>query len=167
MKLAYLGTFNHTGSFLTWVLTHCLGITMTRINDFGQPIGPAVDGWTERPKPTKTAIDGQYCRLEPLDPGRHAADLFAAYQTALDGRAWTYLFAEPFTQQSDFSTYVARCAQSVDPMHFAVVDAVTKRAVGTMALMRIDPAHGVMEVGALHFHHFCSARAPQQRPNTC
>ena len=42
-------------------------------------------------------------------------------------------------------------AQSADPLQFAVVDAATERASGTLSLMRIDPAHGVIEVGNVNF----------------
>ena len=27
--------------------------------------------WTPRPRPARAAIEGRYCRLEPLDPKRH------------------------------------------------------------------------------------------------
>ncbi|WP_174261934.1 GNAT family N-acetyltransferase, partial [Pantoea ananatis] len=40
---------------------------------------------------------------------------------------------------------------SRDPLHFSVVDRKTDRAVGTLSLMRIDAANGVMEVGFVTF----------------
>jgi RimJ/RimL family protein N-acetyltransferase len=36
-------------------------------------------------------------------------------------------------------------------MHFAVIDRLSGRAVGTLALMRIDPANGAIEVGSVNF----------------
>jgi RimJ/RimL family protein N-acetyltransferase len=42
-------------------------------------------------------------------------------------------------------------AASEDPLHFAVVDLASGRAVGTLALMRIDAANGVVEVGHVMF----------------
>jgi RimJ/RimL family protein N-acetyltransferase len=41
--------------------------------------------------------------------------------------------------------------QEDDPMHFAVVDLNTGKAVGTLALMRQDPTNGVVEVGYVAF----------------
>ena len=38
-------------------------------------------------------------------------------------------------------------AASVDPLHYTVIDLATGKAVGTLALMRIDRANGVIEVG--------------------
>ncbi|SFU77635.1 Protein N-acetyltransferase, RimJ/RimL family [Polaromonas sp. YR568] len=64
---------------------------------------------------------------------------------------WTYLLAEPFTQLSELGAYLDRAAASLDPIHYTVVDMETQRAVGTMALMRIDPVNGVMEVGHITY----------------
>lgn len=121
------------------------------INAYGQPIGPAVHDWAPRPRPAPTVMEGQYCRLEPVNPARHAADLFAAYSTATDGRVWTYLSSEPFARLEDFTAYLERAAASADPLHFTVIDIATQRAVGTMALMRIDPANGSVEVGFITY----------------
>ncbi|NKE29950.1 N-acetyltransferase, partial [Mycobacterium tuberculosis] len=44
-----------------------------------------------RPRPERIVLEGRYCRLEPLDAERHAADLHAAYSQAPDGSDWTYL----------------------------------------------------------------------------
>ena len=49
-------------------------------NDFAQPIGAPVPGWTPRPQPTGVTLAGRYCQLEPLQADRHAADLDAAWE---------------------------------------------------------------------------------------
>ena len=69
---------------------------MPRLNAFGQPIGDPLPGWTPVPFPPHTAIDGRYCRVEPLAPA-HAPGLWDAFQED-DGRNWTYLAPEPFTR---------------------------------------------------------------------
>ncbi|WP_028601266.1 GNAT family N-acetyltransferase [Ottowia thiooxydans] len=124
---------------------------MTRLNDYGQPIGDPVSEWTPRRLPPRATIEGHFCRLEPINAKRHGADLFAANTTALDGRAWTYLFAEPFTRCEEFNVYLEKLETSDDPLFFAVVDGKTQRAVGFLSLMRIDPAHGVIEVGNINY----------------
>src|SRR5262249_32896420 len=48
------------------------------LNALGQPIGFALPGWSARPRPPRQAIGGRYCRIEPLDLERHAAQLHAA-----------------------------------------------------------------------------------------
>jgi RimJ/RimL family protein N-acetyltransferase len=122
-----------------------------RRNQYDQPIGPAVAGWTERPRPPRHTVAGRYCRLEPVDPQRHAADLFAAYMEAPDARDWTYLFTERPETPSLFRDYLTNLAKSEDPLHCTIVDTATAKPVGTAALMRIDPAHGVIEVGSIAY----------------
>jgi RimJ/RimL family protein N-acetyltransferase len=94
---------------------------------------------------------GRYCRLEPVSVQRHEKDLFAAYMAAPDGRDWTYLFSDRPASESDFNAYLAKLEKSEDPLHFAIVNSATNRAIGTAALMRIEPAHGVIEVGSITF----------------
>ena len=123
----------------------------TKTNEYGQPVGEALPYWTTRPLPTRTAIAGRFCRLEPLDPARHAADLYTAFSQAADGRDWTYMTAGPFTSLADYRAHAERAAASTDPLHFAVIDNRSGQAVGTLSLMRIDPANGVIEVGHVAF----------------
>ena len=122
-----------------------------RHNAYGQPVGPLLPGWTARPLPPRRAIEGRYCVLEPLDAARHADDLHAAYAQAPDGRDWTYLGVERPADLAGIRAHIERAAQSADPMHFAVVDRQSGRAIGTLALMRIDPANGAIEVGSVNF----------------
>jgi RimJ/RimL family protein N-acetyltransferase len=133
-----------------------------RQNKFGQPIGPAVDGWSPRPRPQRTNMIGRYCRLEPVNVEHHEADLIAAYMEAPDDRDWTYLFHERPERGEHFQSYLAKLEKSDDPLHFTIVDTDTNRAAGTAALMRIDPAHGVIEVGSIAF----SARLKKTRAAT-
>jgi RimJ/RimL family protein N-acetyltransferase len=122
-----------------------------RLNEYGQSIGPLVPEWTARALPPRRLIEGRYCTLEPLDAARHADDLYAAYAQAPDGRDWTYLFVERPGDLAATRAHVERAAQTADPMHFAVIDGQSGRAVGTLALMRIDPTHGAIEVGSVTF----------------
>lgn len=107
--------------------------------------------WAPRPLPPRATLHGDSCSLEPLDPARHGADLLRAHGAAPDGRLWTYLPVGPFEHDADFLAYLERAARSADALHFAVVDATSRRALGTMALMRMDPANGVIEVGHIAF----------------
>jgi RimJ/RimL family protein N-acetyltransferase len=122
-----------------------------RKNQYGQAIGPSIPDWSERRRPQRNVIVGRYCRVEPVDVERHAADLFSAYMEAPDSRDWTYLFTERPKSPEQFRIYLEKLAASQDPLHFAFVDTGTGRAVGTAALMRMDPVHGVIEVGNIIF----------------
>jgi RimJ/RimL family protein N-acetyltransferase len=131
-------------------------------NEFGQPIGEPVPGWTPRTKPEPVTLTGKWCRLEPLDAARHADDLFDAWRSGPDQRGWTYLSVGPFERVEDFRAYTAAAAQSTDPRHYAVIDLKSGRAVGSLSLMRQDPANGVIEVGHVVF----SPRLKQTRLST-
>ena len=122
-----------------------------RTNEYAQPIGEPVPGWKARPLPGDVTLRGAYCRLEPLDAKRHADDLYAAYRVAPDHRDWTYMPVGPFDTADDYRRYAEDAARSADPRHYAVVDGKTAKPVGTLALMRIEPRHGVIEVGSVAF----------------
>ena len=48
-------------------------------SELGQPIGFPLPHWTARPRPLRNAMEGRYCRIELVDPARHAVDLYTAY----------------------------------------------------------------------------------------
>ena len=122
-----------------------------RVNAFQQPIGPDVPGWTPRPRPPLTPITGRYCRLEPLSAERHAADLYQAFSQAPDDSDWTYMGVGPFADVAAYRAFAEAAQAGNDPLHHAIIDLQTGRAIGTLALMRIDPANGVIEVGFVSF----------------
>lgn len=128
-------------------------------NAHGQPVGLPVPGWSARPCPERVTLSGHYGRIEPLDVERHAAELHAAYAAAPDGRDWTYMSIGPFEDLQSYLSHARAAAASTDPLHYAVVDRASGRALGTFALMRIDAANGVAEVGYVAF-----SRALQRTP---
>jgi RimJ/RimL family protein N-acetyltransferase len=107
--------------------------------------------WSVRPLPPRTAIGGRFCRVEPLDPEQHAADLFEANCDDHDGRNWTYLPHGPYASFEAYLTWEKGTASRDDPLVHAVIDLATGRAVGVASLMRIDPAAGVIEVGGINY----------------
>jgi RimJ/RimL family protein N-acetyltransferase len=121
------------------------------LNEYGQPIGMPLQEWQPRPWPCYEVFTGRYCRLEPLSAERHGRELYDAYAQAQDGRDWTYMFAEPFADEKTYLAYAKNIEQGRDPMHFAVIDLQSQRAVGTLALMRIDAQNGAVEVGHVAF----------------
>jgi RimJ/RimL family protein N-acetyltransferase len=122
-----------------------------RKNEFGQPIGTALPNWSPRPLPPRSAIEGRFCRVEPLDPDRHAADLFAATSEDREGRNWTYLPYGPFPSIHLHYEYLVAAAQRDHALAHAIVDLHSKRAVGVASLLRIDQAAGVIEVGGINY----------------
>jgi RimJ/RimL family protein N-acetyltransferase len=103
--------------------------------------------WAGAPRPERVVLEGAYARLEPLSIERHAEDLLAsALAPGADDR-FRYLFEAAPTDAASFSPWIERASSSDDPLFFAVIDRATGRAEGRQSLMRIDTAHGVIEIG--------------------
>ncbi len=120
-------------------------------NALGQPIGFPVEGWTERPRPPRTAIEGRHCRVEPIDPTRHAADLHAANREDAQDRIWSYLPYGPFETLDDYRAWMEATCLGDDPLFHAIVDAKTEKAVGVASYLRIEPPVGVIETGHINY----------------
>ena len=96
-------------------------------------------------------MTGRWCRLEPLDPRRHARPLFDANRLDDAGDNWTYLTPGPFDDFDAYRRWIEQAAASEDPLFHAIVDSASGEPTGVAALMRVDPANGVIEIGHLNF----------------
>ena len=106
-----------------------------------------LSNWQGVTRPERVLLEGRYAKLEPLDALQHSEQLLAsARQPGAEDR-FRYLFEAPPTGEQDFTTWLEKAASSTDPLFFAVIDRQTGRAEGRQALMRIDPVHGVIEIG--------------------
>jgi RimJ/RimL family protein N-acetyltransferase len=117
-------------------------------NAFGQPIGPAVPSAPPCVAPS-AAMTGRYCSLEPLRADLHARSLHEAWALAPNAAPWTYLFVERPSDAAESFAQVSAAAARVDERHFAVI--IGGRAVGSIAFMRIEPVHRVIEIGHVNF----------------
>lgn len=111
----------------------------------------SLSDWTPRSVPARSPVVGDRVWLEPIDPERHAATLFAAASSNDDPGMWDYLLYGPFASEADFGAWLLERAASTDPLHFAIVDQATDHAIGMCAFMRMDPANGVIEIGHIWF----------------
>lgn len=121
------------------------------LNELGQPIGAPLPDWKAPPRPPRTPMAGRWCRVEPVDPARHAEDLHRANSLDPSGRNFTYLSIGPFDTFDAYRAWMVSAARSDDPLFHAIMDAATGKAVGIASYMRIDPKNGVIEVGNLNY----------------
>jgi len=128
-------------------------------NHLGQPIGFPVEGWTARQRPPRTPMTGRFCRVEPLDAGRHAAELYAANSADCDGRMWTYLPWGPYDRFDDYLAAMKAGLLREDFITYAVIDAVGGKAAGLASYLNINSAAGSIEVGGIAY-----SPALQRRP---
>ena len=122
-------------------------MSQSTLNHLGQPVGLALDGWTAPPPPSRSSLVGRHCRVEPLDPARHAEDLYEATAADVEGRIWTYLGYGPFASVADLRAWAESAAAREDPLFLAIVDEADGRAAGVASYLRIAPAVGSIEVG--------------------
>jgi RimJ/RimL family protein N-acetyltransferase len=122
-----------------------------RTNEFGQPIGEAVEDWIPCPHPGHVGMQGKTCSLEPLSSARHAEALHEAYGDDPEGRNWTYLPYGPFASAQEYAAIVSTVEDGDDPVFYAVIDTATGKPIGVASYLRIAPDMGSIEVGHLSY----------------
>jgi RimJ/RimL family protein N-acetyltransferase len=94
--------------------------------------------------PSRSTFEGRFATVEPLDPVRHGAELFAA---ARDPGIWDWLAYGPFADDAAMRLWLEQRAASADPIFFAIRDRTDGLAKGMCAWLRLDPPNGVIEIG--------------------
>jgi len=120
-----------------------------RTNEFGQPVGEPVPGWTPPPPVTEVTLTGRHCTVEPL-ADRHLDDLHRALVVESPPETWTYLSRGPFADRSGLEDYLEGLRAPADWAAHAILDR-EGRAQGVACYLRIAPAAGSVEVGGLTF----------------
>jgi len=87
--------------------------------------------WKPARRPARAPLEGALVRLEPVDPARHLADLYAA---AGDPAIWRYLPTGPYPDEAPFAVLLESHAASEDPLFFTIVDLRDGRPAGIARL---------------------------------
>jgi RimJ/RimL family protein N-acetyltransferase len=120
-------------------------------NEFGQLVGAPIKNWQSKQFPPKKVMKGQYCILEPIDVAKHATRLFESLSLDNQGESWTYLPYGPFETCENFIEWLVDTMSLGDTLLYAILDPKTQLPIGICSYLRINPEHGVIEVGHLHF----------------
>jgi RimJ/RimL family protein N-acetyltransferase len=107
--------------------------------------------WTARKRPERSTLQGRHVRLEPLSAVVHGDALYAAATDKAADQRFRWLFETRPATRAAFDLWLEQSEASADPLFFAVVDQQNGEAVGRQTLMRIDPGHGVIETGNIHW----------------
>jgi hypothetical protein len=105
----------------------------------GLQIGPKLANPNPAKWPKRIVLHGRYCRLEPLDPGKHSDHLFAASAVSDAAARFLYLPVAAPATRNEFDAWIDNRSKFNDALYFAVIDTTTNRAEGRQSLMRIDP----------------------------
>lgn len=113
-------------------------------------MGPRLH-WTPARRPDRVRLQGQYVALEPINAERHASALFEAAQgEGADPLLWLYMGNGPYGDLDEYRAWVESASASPDPLFQAVIPTGDEPA-GQVSYMRIDPPHGVIEIGHIWF----------------
>lgn len=123
---------------------------MTELNIYGQAQGKSLPDWLPRATIQKVVLKGSYCLLEPIDI-KHSKDLFEAWHCIDDERDWTYFHIKRPITMRQCDHYIASLSTSKDPLFYSVINQSSGKAVGFVALQRIDPENGTIEIGWINW----------------
>jgi RimJ/RimL family protein N-acetyltransferase len=107
--------------------------------------------WVPRPRPARKPLDGRYTRLEPLDAQRHGDGLFEISTRPDAAERFRYLKETPPESRETFQKWLEMAQASEDPLYFAVIVKASGKAAGWQSFLRIEPSHGCMEIGHIHW----------------
>jgi RimJ/RimL family protein N-acetyltransferase len=105
----------------------------------------SLSNWKPVPLPRREPLYGRTVMLEPLDAELHAPDLWHAIAGHDD--LWQWLFEGPFPTEAAFTADIQAKQHSADRIYFAIIPSEIGAAAGFASYMRMEPAHGVIEVG--------------------
>jgi RimJ/RimL family protein N-acetyltransferase len=120
------------------------------MSETDQPIGALLPDWKPKAFPPRASLAGAHCSLEILNVDRHGQALYEADSLDRTGASWTYLPYGPFESRAQHAEWLEAMASTEDPQFFAVVEP-RGSAVGVLSFQRIQPMHGVIEIGHVHF----------------
>jgi RimJ/RimL family protein N-acetyltransferase len=115
-------------------------------------------------QPASIRTQGQYIHLEPLDPFRHAASLFAVSNGSAinwgsrtfaaydpDRLIWSYMPQGPFDTLEQFCEYLMQRTKLPNERPFCVLDTNTGCPAGVISIMSNAPAHLKAELGGIWY----------------
>jgi acetyltransferase, GNAT family len=121
-----------------------------KTNEFEQVIGEAVPGVTPGGLPTAASIEGRYTRLEKLNES-HKEALYAVYGPDTPAQMWTYLAGSSVANEVEWDNLFERLLRDSSKFYYVILDKNTQKALGTFALMRLDTANRVVEIGSVTY----------------
>jgi RimJ/RimL family protein N-acetyltransferase len=101
--------------------------------------------WKPVSAPAPTTLRGRTVTLEPLNAERDTAALWEAVRG--HDEVWTWLADGPYASETELRKAIEQKQAGTAAVFFALVPKATGKAVGYASYMRMEPAHGVIEVG--------------------
>lgn len=120
---------------------------MTHTNEYGQPVGSDLRGWSPPPFIAHEALRGRHVMARPPGSDDPAA-VYEAFGEA-PGSMFTYMSFQPFSDPADVAALLSFMDAAEDWLGY--VFEVDGRVEGFAAYLRINPGDGVIEIGSIMF----------------
>jgi RimJ/RimL family protein N-acetyltransferase len=101
--------------------------------------------WKPVSYPQPATLRGRTVMLEPLDAELHTAGLWQAVHG--HDEVWAYLADGPYANEAELQRALAEKQSGASARFLALITRADGCAKGYASYMRIEPAHGVIEVG--------------------
>jgi len=102
-------------------------------------------------RPLNRKLVGDYVILEPINPDKHAIQLYDNFSRDKKNIIWRYLPYGPFKNRKDFTKWLSHNCCNQDPFFYAVYAKRHKQYCGMASYLRITPEHGSIEVGHINY----------------
>jgi RimJ/RimL family protein N-acetyltransferase len=113
--------------------------------------GPDLN-WEPVEAPSRAPLQGERVLLRPVNAAADAEPFFAAtHPPAAEESLWRYMFDGPYKDAAEMRQAKEWAEGQTDPLFFTIVRLADQRPLGRAAYMRIEPNHGVIEIGGILF----------------
>ena len=118
-------------------------------NEFDQPLGHLVHGWTPPAFPAPLEMQGSYCTVEPFDPDAHGSAPVRRFirKSNLTGRT---CHMAPLATSLHSEDWIQTTCLGDDPQFYTLLENETGNPGGVASYLRITPKSSTIEVGHIH-----------------
>jgi len=107
--------------------------------------------WQGCPGPERVTLKGDHVTIVPLSVKAHAKPLFALIDNPDEAFIWAKMPYGPFPDYTSFKKQMTKWEAGTEQLYFTILRKSDGQPVGAYSLMRINPAHGVIEIGGIWF----------------
>ncbi|KAA9297498.1 MULTISPECIES: GNAT family N-acetyltransferase [Aerococcus] len=122
-----------------------------RLNRFNQTIGDEIEEQMIERLPNIVCLHGDTCHIEKLNYSKHVEALESLLGPSSPLELWTYQSKLPPQNLSTYKDRLRKMAESKDPYYLVIVDKVSKKVNGSLALQAIDSKNFAIEVGHVFY----------------
>lgn len=108
--------------------------------------------WEPVEAPRRVSLQGERVVVRPMDAAADAEPFFVAtHPPAAEEEIWRYMFDGPYESATEMRQAMEWTESVDDPLFFTILPHTDERPLGRAAYMRIEPGHGVIEIGGIIF----------------